>query len=148
MIARRKETQIEIELAALHRLDLRNCNLQTVDFKRGNFDRALMTSSHMELAHMSSIKLNGAFLYSAKLSWAWLNWAQLSGANFTDVDARRTAVNSTDLSDLLGLTEVQIHLMFGDGATKLPKGVKRPAQWTAEKFEFTGFFEQWTNANQ
>lgn len=68
--------------------------------------------------------LRGALLMAADLRRVDLADADLLGA-----DLRDAAVAGADLSRALFLGQAQVNAMRGDGSTRLPDGLARPAHW-------------------
>ena len=104
VIARRTYSQILRERKEGFSLDLRNCNLQRVDFRKGEINNALMSSSHMDVALMNNVRLTEASLSLAKfngaaLNSAILNLAHLNKAEFNHVVLTKAQLNGTALKD-------------------------------------------------
>jgi uncharacterized protein YjbI with pentapeptide repeats len=74
-------------------------------------------------ANLGEAVLVGAQLGEANLSGAWLDRANLSGANLSGVDLRETRK----------LAQKQVDVARGDGTTRLPDGLRRPASWPTEE---------------
>ena len=73
--------------------------------------------------------LRGALLLGTDLRGADLRLADLTGA-----DLRGANLGGADLRDSLFLTQSQVDSARGDGGTRLPGGIARPAHWsTAER---------------
>ncbi|MGY1722291.1 pentapeptide repeat-containing protein [Blastococcus sp. SYSU DS0533] len=68
--------------------------------------------------------LRGAYLIGADLRGVDLGTADLLGADLRGADVR-----GADLSRCLFLTQPQVSAARGDGATRLPAAVRRPAHW-------------------
>ncbi|HVI38643.1 MAG TPA: pentapeptide repeat-containing protein, partial [Gaiellales bacterium] len=77
-------------------------------------------------ADLAKANLRGAYLIGADLRGADLRQADLIGADLRDADLR-----GADLTGALFLTQSQANAARGDGATKLPDAVTRPAHWSA-----------------
>ncbi|WP_405056332.1 pentapeptide repeat-containing protein [Kribbella sp. NBC_01505] len=75
-------------------------------------------------ADLSNANLRGAYLIAADLTNANLRTADLIGA-----DLRDTNLAGADLTGALFLTQSQVNAAQGDGQTKLPAAVTRPAHW-------------------
>ena len=73
--------------------------------------------------------LSGRDLSMSLLIAADLSGCQLYGANLLGADLRDARLNGADLSRSLFLTQAQLNSAHGDGATKLPEHLQRPAQW-------------------
>lgn len=70
--------------------------------------------------------LRGSLLIAADLRGADLRHADLLGADLRDTDLR-----GADLREALFLTQPQADAAQGDGATRLPRRLRRPAHWPA-----------------
>ncbi|SEM02550.1 Pentapeptide repeat-containing protein [Blastococcus sp. DSM 46786] len=69
--------------------------------------------------------LRGAYLIGADLRGVDLGTADLLGADLRGADVR-----GADLSRCLFLVQPQVSAARGDGATRLPAAVRRPAHWS------------------
>lgn len=68
-------------------------------------------------------------LSGADLTGARLEKANLEGANLAGVKMTNAKLQKADLSSATGLTAQMIADAVGDGTTRLPHGVERPATW-------------------
>lgn len=106
--------------AELQRTDFTGARLAGADFEkaelgRANFDKAVLTGTRFAMANLSRAKLSGAVLEGPiDLDRAFLFLTRIEGV---------------DLSRASGLTQEQVDLTCGDGATKLPSGLAVPAKW-------------------
>lgn len=75
-------------------------------------------------ADLKNANLRGALLIGADLSNADLSKADVIGA-----DMRGAILNGADLSETIFLIQAQLDSARGDGATKLPRSLRRPAHW-------------------
>ncbi len=75
-------------------------------------------------ADLRSANLRGAVLVGADL-----RGADLRGADVIGVDFRGAEVGGADLRGALYLVRAQMEAAVGDGATRLPESVGRPAHW-------------------
>lgn len=75
-------------------------------------------------ADLRGADLRGAYLIAADLSGADLRLADLIGADFRDAD-----LSGADLTGALFLTQSQLGAAKGNGATRLPPSLSRPAHW-------------------
>lgn len=73
---------------------------------------------------LRAASLRGACLVASDLRGADLRTADLIGADLRDADLR-----GADLTDALFLTRPQADAARGDSATRLPRGLARPAHW-------------------
>jgi uncharacterized protein YjbI with pentapeptide repeats len=75
-------------------------------------------------ADLRRASLRGAGLIGAMLRDADLRWADLTGADLRGADLAGARLDSA-----IFLTQAQIDLAKGDGATTLPASLTRPAKW-------------------
>ncbi|MFF7363736.1 pentapeptide repeat-containing protein [Streptomyces sp. NPDC008125] len=80
-------------------------------------------------ARLRDADLRGADLRSACLVAADLTGADLSVADVLGADFRDTRLSHADLTATLFLTQVQLNAAQGDGTTKIPPSLTRPAHW-------------------
>lgn len=83
-----------------------------------------LVGRRMEGADLCGADLRGAYLIGADLRGADLRLADLLGA-----DLRACDVRGADLSTALYLTQPQLEAATGDGATRIPPFLHRPAHW-------------------
>ncbi|MCD1257276.1 pentapeptide repeat-containing protein [Paenibacillus athensensis] len=82
-------------------------------------------------ANLRGADLAGAFLRGGLLIAADLRGADLCGADLIGADLRDAQLGGADLSGCLFVTQPQLNAALGDGATKLPRGLRRPEHWPA-----------------
>ncbi|MEU1471361.1 pentapeptide repeat-containing protein [Streptomyces sp. NPDC005761] len=75
-------------------------------------------------ADLRGADLRGAYLIAADLAGADLRLADLIGADFRDAD-----LSGADLAGALFVTQSQLNAAKGNGATRLPSSLNRPAHW-------------------
>ena len=80
-------------------------------------------------ADLAGADLRGASLRGACLIGANLAVADLGAADVIGADLRATDLSGADLTGCLYLTQCQVNAARGDGATRLPDTVTRPAHW-------------------
>ncbi|MFM1729116.1 pentapeptide repeat-containing protein [Prescottella soli] len=85
-------------------------------------------------ADLMGAKLAGKDLRGANLRGAWLigadlRRADLRSADLIGADLRGADLRGADLSDALFLTQFQVNAARGDGRTRLPSVLSRPAHW-------------------
>ncbi len=90
---------------------------------RGGAD---LLGADLRTADLRAADLRGTLLVAADLRRADLRHADLLGADLRDADVR-----GADLRDALFLTRPQLAAARGDGATRLPAELARPAHWVA-----------------
>ncbi|NUT47891.1 MAG: pentapeptide repeat-containing protein [Saccharothrix sp.] len=82
--------------------------------------------------------LKGADLRASSLRGAYLIGANLAGADlrlvdFIGADLRGADLSGADLTGAFFLTQAQVDAAKGDDATRLPRGVRRPAHWVRRR---------------
>ncbi|WP_117209851.1 pentapeptide repeat-containing protein [Allorhizocola rhizosphaerae] len=80
-------------------------------------------------AQLAGVDLRGANLRGALLIGANLARADLRLADMTGADLRGAYLTGANLSTTLFVTQPQLDSAHGDGKTRLPKGLARPAHW-------------------
>lgn len=76
-------------------------------------------------ADLRCANLRGAYLIAADLRGADLRVADVIGADFRDADLR-----GADLTGSIFLTQAQLNAAKGDGETRIPPSLARPAHWS------------------
>jgi uncharacterized protein YjbI with pentapeptide repeats len=102
---------------------LRWAQLEGAALFGAHFETARLAGAHLERTRIVA-NLEGADLFRAHLEDANFIDADLEGANFAEAH-----LEHADLSEANGLSEAQLLQAFGDTATKLPRGIARPAHW-------------------
>ncbi|NGO73902.1 pentapeptide repeat-containing protein [Streptomyces sp. SB3404] len=98
----------------------------TVPGRKKDHRGADLAGARLRGARLRGAGLRGALLIGADLSGADLRTADLIGADLRDAD-----LSGADLRDALFLTQPQVSAAHGDGATRLPDALQRPAHWPA-----------------
>ncbi|MFI7383909.1 pentapeptide repeat-containing protein [Streptomyces sp. NPDC049813] len=98
----------------------------TVPGRKKNHRGADLVGARLRAADLRGATMRGALLVAADLTGADLRSADLIGA-----DLRDARLNGADLTGAVFLTQAQLEAARGDGATKLPAGLTRPAHWAA-----------------
>ncbi len=88
--------------------------------------RADLVGADLRRTDLRRTSLRGAYLIGADLRGADLTATDLLGADLRAADLR-----GADLSGALFLTRPQVAAARGDGATRLPAVLERPAHWAA-----------------
>jgi hypothetical protein len=127
-------------------VNLWRSNLTGANLVRGNLLEANLTGANLVRvnltgADLSGADLSGADLSRANLTGAFLDGADLSRADLSRADLWRSNLTGADLSRA-NLTEAK-HLkqeqlektMSGDENTRLPPGLKPPADWNVKTDE-------------
>jgi Pentapeptide repeats (8 copies) len=83
-----------------------------------------LVGAKLRRARLAGADLRGTLLIAADLRSADLRCADLLGADLRGADLR-----GADLTGALFVTRTQLGSALGDGATRLPSGLSRPAHW-------------------
>ncbi|WP_428951623.1 pentapeptide repeat-containing protein [Streptomyces sp. cg35] len=94
--------------------------------RKKNHRGADLVGARLRTADLRGATLRGALLVAADLTGADLRSADLIGA-----DLRDARLGGADLTGCIFLTQAQLNAARGDGATRLPPGLTRPAHWAA-----------------
>ncbi len=86
--------------------------------------RAMLLGANLRRADLHGATFRGATLVGADLRGADLRRADLTGADLRGADLR-----GADLTGALWVRQGQLAAAVGDGATRLPIGLTRPAHW-------------------
>ncbi|MFC7546611.1 pentapeptide repeat-containing protein [Plantactinospora sp. GCM10030261] len=86
---------------------------------------AELIGAKLRRADLRGATLRGAYLIGADLRGADLRLADLIGA-----DTRGADLAGADLRDALFVVQAQLDAARGDAATRLPRGLSRPAHWS------------------
>ena len=84
-------------------------------------------------ADLARADLRAASLRGARLVAADLRGADLRGADLLGADLRGAQLAGADLRGALFLVASQLAAADGDAATRLPRGLSRPAHWPARR---------------
>jgi uncharacterized protein YjbI with pentapeptide repeats len=142
----------DLSRARMEGATLSDARMEGADLSRARMEGADLTRARMEGANLSGARVEGADLRGARmegadLSNARIEGASLSGAQFdasTDWEGAlllSASVRSVDFADT-PISADQVNSTFGDGSTKLPGTIPRPAHWPkAELDRITFLFE-------
>ena len=83
-----------------------------------------LAGARLRGADLTGASLRGTVLIGADLHAARLRRADLTGADLRDAD-----LGGADLAESLFVTQAQLDAARGDGATRLPPSLLRPAHW-------------------
>jgi hypothetical protein len=86
--------------------------------------RSDLMGARLAGSDLRAVSLRGSYLIAADLRGADLGFADLIGADLRDTDLR-----GADLSTALFVTQPQLEAARGDGLTRLPAMLHRPAHW-------------------
>ncbi|MFI2369066.1 pentapeptide repeat-containing protein [Streptomyces sp. NPDC018833] len=124
---------LELDVAA-HRQDVNVLLLRASELVRAGVGRGGKKKDHrgadlmgarLRGADLRGVSLRGAYLIAADLTGADLRQADLIGADLRDAD-----LSGANLTGSFFLTQPQVNAARGDGATRLPQGLTRPAHWS------------------
>lgn len=104
-------------------------NLIAANLREANLFQAHLSDANLFGANLSGADLTEADLAGASLFGARLREANLTGVNWSFVTIDAASLHSADLSGAEDLTQEQVNAARGDGDTKLPPGLTRPAHW-------------------
>jgi uncharacterized protein YjbI with pentapeptide repeats len=105
------------------------------ELQRANFSGARLTNADFEKAELGRANFQKAELTGTRFKLANLSRADLRSSTFEGAIAfdrafmYLTRIEGLDLSAATGLEQEQIDLACGDQSTKLPAGLKVPADW-------------------
>ncbi|WP_374223852.1 pentapeptide repeat-containing protein [Streptomyces sp. ISL-11] len=122
-----QNTDVGAQRARVNALLLRTSELVRAQVKGKKKDRrgADLIGAALRGANLQGASLRGAYLIAADLSGADLRLADLIGADLRDAD-----LSGADLTGSIFLTQPQLNAARGDGRTKLPPSLERPAHWS------------------
>ncbi|MCA6095330.1 pentapeptide repeat-containing protein [Streptomyces sp. SCA3-4] len=116
---------------AAHRQKVNTVLLRTSELVRAKAGRktkdrrgADLMGARLKGADLRGANLRGAYLIAADLTGADLRMADLIGADLRDAN-----LAGADLTESIFLTQPQLNAARGNGATKLPSSLSRPAHW-------------------
>ena len=114
--------------ARLYGARLEQSDLALTDFTAANLmgarlDNAILGNTNLEFANLIHASFSGTWMYRAKT-----RFSNAVAADFTGAQA---------------LTQEMVAGMFGDGATKLPADLLRPAHWAIDELDYTQSEEQY-----
>ena len=129
----RLERAIFVE-AHLEEAYFRNAHLEEAVLRSAHLERAHLRNAHLDRADLSFAYLKRAFLSRAHLARAilqnsHLEEADLSNAFLEGANLEGSHLEGANLSGAVGLADHQLLNAFGDGKTRLPKGITRPDTW-------------------
>ena len=113
---------------------LRKSVLTKSEFSRATFRQADIGDVDWTKSELGRVDFSGArlarvdFNYS-NLSRAVFTDAELSAVNFADAYTFLTRFEGVDLTDVIGLTQMQLDHSCGDTTTILPQGLSIPQTW-------------------
>jgi uncharacterized protein YjbI with pentapeptide repeats len=107
-----------------------SAELQRADFTEADLTGADFQKAELGRADFKGATITGARFPMANLSRAHLNAAKFEGPlDFTGAFMFLTRIEGMDLSQATGLEQAQVDQTCGDQNTKLPSGLKPPADW-------------------
>nr|WP_239131532.1 pentapeptide repeat-containing protein [Planobispora takensis] len=121
---------LEVDVAA-HRQSVNELLLRVSELVRAGHRGKERRGADLIGARLKGADLRGANLRGAYLIGADLRGADLRMADLIGADLRGADVSGADLTGSIFLTQAQVNAARGDGATKLPPSLSRPAHWPA-----------------
>lgn len=115
--------------------DAENAKFNSAEMQRANFKNAKLDGADFTKAELGRADFEGATLTGTKFTMANLSRSQFEGAKFTGpIDFSNAflllaRIEGLDLTAATGLEQKQIDIACGDSKTKLPSGLKAPADW-------------------
>jgi hypothetical protein len=110
--------------ANLQEANLRNAYLAGVDLRLG-----WLPNAHLECARLIDAHMEGAYLEGAHLEGVLLEGTNLDCTDWKNAHLEGALLSAADLRRALDLTQKQVDLAYGSGATKLPFGIHMPESW-------------------
>jgi hypothetical protein len=110
----------------LAQADLTGATLYGATLTGADLSSAKLVRANLRRAKLDRTTLLGADLSGADMQMASLVGARLRGARFDGADLTETDIRGADLSEVRGLTSVQLTVALSDNRTRLPAGVDRP----------------------
>lgn len=98
--------------------------------RRAHLPGAPLARRDLVGADLRGCRLPGADLGGALLIGADLRGADLRAVDLLGADLRGADLRGADLTDALFLTRTQLQSAIGDGATRRPVHLRRPAHWS------------------
>ena len=111
--------------ADLHRAFLLRSDLHCANLISARLEEAILRETDLHGSDLRHARIDGADLFSADLSGA-----DLRDASLESTFLKRANLCGADLSTAHGLTHKQIAEAVGDGRTRLPENLPRPATWS------------------
>jgi uncharacterized protein YjbI with pentapeptide repeats len=117
---------------AAHRREVNALLLRASELARAAGGRRGVDRAGADLVgrKLAGADLRGASLRGALLVGADLRRADLRGADLTGADCRGADLRGADLRGSIFLTQSQLDAARGDGRTRLPASLSRPAHWS------------------
>ena len=112
---------------------LNGAHLEGAGLYEASLEGAWLYKAHLQGARLDEAHLQGARLDEAHLEGASLDAAQLAGASLDGALLDDVMFDGADLSAAKGLSSTRLSAAWGDRATALPPGMKRPTneRWLA-----------------
>jgi len=142
---RRECAGIQLDLSEC---DLRAADLSSVNLTETSFVGANLQGATLYKAMLSNVEFSGADLhwvnfFEADLSNADLTRADLTGsslrlanltrATLSEAELVRVDLSGANLMEVVGVSQEQVEQAWGDGSTRLPGYLARPADWSAAR---------------
>ncbi|SBW22204.1 pentapeptide repeat protein [Candidatus Protofrankia californiensis] len=119
-----------LSMADLTGAVLAEADLTDVTLIGANLTGAVLVGANLTDATLIKADLTRAMLAQANLTNAELGGAELTRAMLLGANLTRAILFGANLVDAEWLTQEQINVALGDGQTRLPRGIVRPASWS------------------
>jgi hypothetical protein len=127
-------TDVQAALTVLGRLPVRD-GTPRADLRGADLTGAVLERANLSGAWLNRANLTGALMRGAVLTDTWLVRVTFTRASMGGADLTRARLDGADLTDTRGMRQGQADVACGDGGTRLPAGLVRPASWGQERRE-------------
>lgn len=128
---------VNLFLADLRGARLSRAKLSDAVLWQAKLQAAQLETANMEGANLRYADLRGANLFAARMARADLTRADMGDANVDNADATLAVLYGANLASSRRLTQQQVDSVWeGDGGTKLPESIRRPAHWPKPQLSF------------
>jgi uncharacterized protein YjbI with pentapeptide repeats len=104
--------------------NLSGARIRQSDMSLSTADRTNFSRADLSLANMYGVRATGANFSRANLAQATLVGGYFSGSNFAGANLSQTNISGAEMAGARGLTQAQLNMACGDGATTLPRGLR------------------------
>ncbi|ABW15604.1 pentapeptide repeat protein [Parafrankia sp. EAN1pec] len=139
--------RVNLKYAQLYLTNFTDATINSINFTRAqiqntNFTGTLMMGADFSEALISDADFTDAFLtatvltdaiISANFTRAFIVEVDFSGLNIGGINLTDARLQAVNFSGAKGLTQEQVDSAQGDGRTRLPAGLVRPASWGPEE---------------
>lgn len=115
--------QVDLSYQDLDHRDLSGARLRQADLSLSTFDHSKFAGANMSIVNgfgmrAESADFTGVDFQDAVLVGGWFGKSKFDHAKFDNAN-----LSGSDLSEAIGLTQVQLNTACGDAETRLPKGL-------------------------